>query len=125
MSAPNDWRDVVLAMGDEPDVTQEDNLVVSGNFLKGSLQIFSWILEIPCKPLLVCAYNACRRTHEAFTARVVARPPDKGADRLFGLLASRSRYKRGALGGIPPQLHDLFIHCGPSSRVTDSARREL
>ena len=67
MNAADDRRDVMLAMGFEPDVAQQDHLVVTGDFLEGAVKIFARILEIAGKPFFVGANNARRRAAKAFS----------------------------------------------------------
>jgi hypothetical protein len=60
MGAPEDWRHVVLAMGDETDIAQQHHLVISGNFLEGSLKQFLRVLTVAGEPLLIGADDAGR-----------------------------------------------------------------
>jgi hypothetical protein len=75
VNTADDRRHVVLAMRFEPDVAQQNNLIVAGGFFKGPLQILARILEITRKPLFVCTSNASGCSDEPFAIGIIARPP--------------------------------------------------
>src|SRR5262249_45894360 len=85
VNAADDRRYVVFAMRFEPDVAQQDDLVVAGDFFEGPLQVLARIFEITCKPFLVCARDARRCANKSFAVGIIAGPTNERAYRLFRL----------------------------------------
>src|SRR5215510_4214900 len=90
VNAADDRRDMVLAMGLEPDVAQHDDLVVAANLLEGPLQVFARILEIARKPVLVSPHDARRSAEQSFAFGIIPGPANERAHGLLGGLAGRS-----------------------------------
>src|SRR5262245_5775442 len=89
VNAADDRRYVVFAMRFEPDVAQQDDLVVAGDFFAGPLQVLARIFEITCKPFLVCARDTRRGADTSFAVGIIAGPTNERAYRLFCLGARR------------------------------------
>src|SRR5262245_56907138 len=85
VNAADDRRYVVFAMRFEPDVAQQDDLVVAGDLFEGPLQVLARIFEITCKPFLVCAHDARRCADKSFALGIIAGPTNERAYRLFRL----------------------------------------
>ena len=80
---------MVLAVGFKSDISQQ-HFIVPTHLFEGSLQVLSWILEIPSKPLFVGAHDAGGSSEQSFTIRVIARPTNESAYGIFCRLARGS-----------------------------------
>src|SRR6516165_1878759 len=100
----------MLAMRFEPDVAQQDDLVVASDFFKGPLQIVTGILEITGIPFFVCTSDASGCSDQPFAIGIVAGPANERAHRAFGLRA------RGPNDRRLSRFDDL-IHVNPSRHL--------
>jgi len=118
----DDRRHVVLAMGDEVNVSHQHHLVIAGDLLECPLQELVGVVVISGKPFLVGARDPIGRAQEPLAVRVVTRPADQRADRLlhlrpvgtsdrFGRLACRLR--RGSLE-VSDAVHMVFSVANPT-----------
>jgi hypothetical protein len=81
--APDDRRHVVLAMRLEGDVAQHHHLIVTADFLEGAPQVVGRVDLVPRKPVAVSVQHALRGVAQALAARIIARPAQQRAHRLF------------------------------------------
>src|SRR4051812_25444348 len=66
VNAADDWRDMMFAVRFEADVAQQHNFIVAPDLFERSFQIFTRIIEIACKPLLISAHDTGRRSEQSF-----------------------------------------------------------
>jgi len=84
-----DGSHVVLAHRAQRDVSQQDDIVVTGR-VEIALEQRLRIDRVAAEPLLVGADHARGRVEQALASRRIARPADQRAHGGFGLLAGRA-----------------------------------
>ena len=87
---------MVLAVALEPDVLQDDHLVIAVGLFEGPLEQFDRIDAITGEEFLVRANDAVGGTQQAFTVGIVSRPQQQGADGFFGFGTAGAFYAGGA-----------------------------
>src|SRR5690606_14774588 len=90
MRLADDGRDVMLAMGFEADVAQDDHLVITFDLLEGARQHVRRILIVSGEPVLPGANHTARRVEEAVPVGIVSGPSEQSPDGGLRLLAART-----------------------------------
>jgi hypothetical protein len=113
MDLADERHHVVLAMGRERDVADEDDVVIALDLLEGAVERLRRILVVAGIELLIRADHAVGRACQPFAGGVVAGPADQGADGFlrFGAagLGGRGRRLAGPLGGgLHTSVHGLI-----------------
>jgi len=83
-----DWRKMMLTVGLERDVTQEDYFIISSYLIERARKIGGWIDLISVAIFSPCTRHARRRISKAFTIRIVARPSQKRSNSIVNFLGS-------------------------------------
>jgi len=83
-----DWRKMMLTVGLERNVTQEDYFIISSYLIERARKIGGWIDLISVAIFFPCTRHARRRISKAFTIRIVARPSQKRSDSIVNFLGS-------------------------------------
>src|ERR1019366_5018114 len=96
MGAPDDRREVMLAMGLELDVPQHHHLVIAGDLVEGPAEIVARLLPITGEPFFVGARDPGGRTQQSLPVRIIAGPANERAHRVFGVGACRAVRRRRA-----------------------------
>ena len=89
-------RDVVLAMRDEGNVADEDQVLVAVDVVEDPRQMLAGVLAVAGEQFLVGLDHPARGVEQPLAIGIVAGPGDQGADRRLGLVASRARRRFGA-----------------------------
>ena len=89
MREADDRGEVMFAEGLERNVAKSYDLVVAADLFECEPEHFFRVLAIAPEPFLIGARYAGGRVAQAFPARIVARPPEHGPDRLLSLSLRR------------------------------------
>ncbi|MNI47067.1 hypothetical protein D3C73_1015640 [compost metagenome] len=87
MGHAHDRQYMVFAKADEPDIPENNQLVIPADLLEGPLQIGARVALVALEQLLVAARDARWRIEQAFPIRIVSGPFYQGANGRFSLLA--------------------------------------
>jgi hypothetical protein len=85
MRLADDRRHVMLAMGQKRDVLEKDDVVVTAGVLKRSFQMYRGLFFVAPAILAPSPGNAFGRVDQAFSVRIVSRPPQQGTNGFFNL----------------------------------------
>ena len=80
----------MLAVGFQPDIAQDDHLVIALDLLEGAFEELHRVFPIAGEPFFKGARHTGRRVQQAFAFGVVTGPTKQGAYGLLGI---------GAVGG--------------------------